>query len=152
MTPLTYKWYSSDVREHACLCFRDSTKNNYNFYFFSENGMQKWLFAKLFLVFDIDLCVFSLLKQRQDSSEAWPKKGIQHRERSCWSKWRIDFVIPQTETASHHSTVKRVACFCSEALNRKSFHKTGFTLCFSRDTYEHNIARLKLTKSEGDVC
>lgn len=152
MTPLTYKWYSSDVREHACLCFRDSTKKNYNFLLFQWKWNAKMTVRKIIFGVWHWSVLFSLLKQRQDSSEAWPKKGIQHRERSCWSKWRIDFVIPQTETASHHSTVKRVACFCSEALNRKSFPKTGFTLCFSRDTYEHHLARLKLTKSEGDVC
>lgn len=30
--------------------------------------------------------LFIYLQQREDTSAAWPQKGIQHRERSSWSE------------------------------------------------------------------
>lgn len=36
-------------------------------------------------------------QQREDSSEAWAKEGVQHRERSCGSKWTYLLIIHESK-------------------------------------------------------
>lgn len=97
------------------------------------------------ICFCISLTFYLIFQERQDSSEARPKEGIQHRERSSWSKWTLHLVNNHTETIRCYTT----SAACSpESLWEKL--KGKFTL--KQNFHCANLLILSNTRHEDFNC